>query len=765
MFSEKYRKIGQQGVFVSLLLLLMLHGYAQNSVFVSASAADDSGDGTSWQTAKKTLAAGITEAGTSGTVFVKAGSYGVSAEFSIPAGVTVMGGYEQSSTGTDTSQRRLPGVNAHWTDNTWCTIISGAGNHRIATVQGTLEGCVVRNGSTSSIGGGLLLDGGTARYCVIKECDAINDDDYNAQGGGVYVRNNGVLINCVVTECRGDNGVGVAGEDGSLINNTITRNAPIGCGYVVDYDGNYYDAVQIGSQCWMKQNLRVTHFPDGNSISLATSAQTQPCYYFNNNMAMQVSQYGLLYNWYAAMNGAASSNNNPSGIQGICPNGWHLPSYAEWTLLINFVSSQTRYRCNNDANSVAKSLASKTGWSGSNTTCYVGNSLSTNNATRFSAMPVGYWDGGFSSTYNSVRYWTSTQYNADNAYYRAISYNSASVDNTYWTKTRGLAIRCVRDASIATTGDMTIPFVTTAQVANISTVSATSGGNVTSDGGSVVTARGVCWNTTGDPTINDEHTTNGNGVGNFTSSLTSLEANTTYHVRAYATNAVGTGYGETLIFTTAGQPCPGAPTVTDYDGNTYNTVLIGQQCWMKENLRTTHYPDGSEVTSKSPNNTAATVSVYGLLYNWPAVMNGATSSSANPSYVQGICPTGWHLPSKAEFEQLNSYVSGISSCRCDNNASYIAKALSSTNGWENSTTTCYVGNNQDGNNKIGFTAMPAGHYENGFIDFGRGTWIWSCTAENSTNDYRMRLRYDNRDLNIASNNGSSCYFSVRCVKD
>ena len=751
-------------VLFASICMLFLNVYAQTNVYVSSAAADDNGAGNSWETAKKTIAAGVTAVGTSGTVFVMAGDYAITAEFTVPAGVTVKGGYRQSSTGTDTTERRLPGVNAHWTDNTWCTIISGSGNHRIAMVQGLIDGCVVRNGFVSTIGGGLLLDGGTARYCVVKECDAINDDDYSGQGGGVYVRNNGLLMNCVVTECRADNGVGVAGEDGSLVNNTITRNAPIGCGYVVDYDGNYYDAVQIGTQCWMKQNLRVIHFPDGNAIPAASSSQMQACYYPNNNMAAQVSQYGLLYNWNAAMNGAASSNANPSGVQGICPDGWHLPSYAEWDLLVNYVASQSRFRCNDNGDYIAKSLVSKTGWDGYGNTCVVGWNSSTNNGTRFSAMPMGYWNGSFNDVHRGANYWTSTQTDVSYGYHRYFYYSNTGVGNSNTHKNNGLSVRCLRDASIVTTGDMTAPFVTTAQVTNISALAATSGGNVTSDGGSVVTARGICWNTIGDPTISDAHTTDGNGIGNFSSTLTGLEANTTYYVRAYATNAVGTSYGATLVFTTAGQPCPNAATLTDYDGNQYNTVQIGQQCWMKENLKTTHYADGSTVTFKYPNNTASTATAYGLLYNWDAVMNGALSSSANPSYVQGICPTGWHLPSRGEFEQLTSYVSSITTCRCDNNPNYIAKSLSSTSGWATYSYSCSVGNNPSNNNATGFSAMPAGYYQNGYGNFGYGVIFWSATAESDSYKFRMTLQYDGRETNISATQ-STYYLSVRCVKD
>lgn len=100
------------------------------------------------------------------------------------------------------------------------------------------------------------------------------------------------------------------------------------------------------------------------------------------------------------------------------------------------------------------------------------------------------------------------------------------------------------------TSTVTIPVLTTTQVYGITSLSATSGGNITSDGGAAVTARGVCWSTNSNPTINDNTTADGSSIGSFTSSITGLTENTTYHVRAYATNNEGTGYGNDVAFTT-----------------------------------------------------------------------------------------------------------------------------------------------------------------------------------------------------------------------
>ena len=133
---------------------------------------------------------------------------------------------------------------------------------------------------------------------------------------------------------------------------------------------------------------------------------------------------------------------------------------------------------------------------------------------------------------------------------------------------------------------LTTPTLTTTTPSSITVTAASSGGNITSNGGAAVTARGVCWNTSTNPTTANSITSNGTGNGTFTSNITGLVANTTYYVRAYATNSVGTAYGnQDTIKTYTG-------TVTDCDGNIYYTITIGTQVWMAENLRTTHYRTG-----------------------------------------------------------------------------------------------------------------------------------------------------------------------------
>ncbi len=380
--------------------------------------------------------------------------------------------------------------------------------------------------------------------------------------------------------------------------------------------------------------------------------------------------------------------------------------------------------------------------------------------------------------------------------------------NTIPTNRKTLTVT-LNNAHFNDTSAVTGATVTTAVVSNITSTSATCGGNVTSDGGANVTARGVCWSTHHNPTISDSHTDDGSGTGSFTSGMTGLFPNTTYYVRAYAVNSVGTRYGNEVSFTTSnieyGQPCPNATTVTDIDGNTYNTVQIGQQCWMKENLRTRHFADGTGISADGtqvsanmasflyycsdepffyvPNKNFSCVPTYGYLYNYAAVMHGATPSDANPSGVQGICPTGWHVPSDAEWTQLTNFVSGQSQYWCGGNNTYVAKALSAISAdWIISSNACAIGNDLIANNRTGFSAFPAGRFSSGSLlasgancgtyeSFGNSACFWSSTQHYYSEYYAygIELFYENtfvgKQLNSKDLFSKIDALSVRCLRD
>lgn len=321
------------------------------------------------------------------------------------------------------------------------------------------------------------------------------------------------------------------------------------------------------------------------------------------------------------------------------------------------------------------------------------------------------------------------------------------------------------------------PSISTIGITRISFTSVTCGGNVSFEGISPVTACGVCWSTSTNPTINDNHTIDSSGQGSFTSHITGLQPIIHYYVRAYATNSAGTVYGNEIEFNTSdGFPCPNDTSLTDIDGNIYNTVQLGSQCWMRENLRTTHYNNGTEIPLYNnygntacryyPYGNESNVHIYGYLYNWYATMCGSPSSNTNPSGVQGICPNGWHVPSDAEWTQLTNYVSSQSQYLCGGDSSFIGKALAAdTENWSSSNTTCAVGNMPSNNNATGFSALPAGdRTETGFYGLGGFATFWTTTEYSSGRAYERDIPYYQaivRRQNFEKYRGQS----VRCLRD
>ncbi len=215
---------------------------------------------------------------------------------------------------------------------------------------------------------------------------------------------------------------------------------------VTDIDGNEYKTVKLGNQVWMAENLRTTRYADGTPIPLGTEASSTTAYrYYPDDNSANVSDYGYLYNWAAVMNGSLSSEANPSGVQGICPDGWHVPSDAEWTELENYVKSQSQYVCGSSTSYIAKALASEEGWNSYDEEFAVGYNPDANNATGFSACPAGDYRGPYDNFGDYAIFWSATQGASDNAYYRILNYYNAIVYRNYDSKYYGYSVRCVRD--------------------------------------------------------------------------------------------------------------------------------------------------------------------------------------------------------------------------------------------------------------------------------------------------------------------------------
>ena len=282
--------------------------------------------------------------------------------------------------------------------------------------------------------------------------------------------------------------------------------------------------------------------------------------------------------------------------------------------------------------------------------------------------------------------------------------------------------------------ELTLSSVVTDSIINISYNSASGGGEVLTNGGSPVFQRGICWDTLSNPTIDDHFTMDGSGIGTFNSLLSDLDTNTIYYVKAYAINQVGVSYGNEVVFVTqSGVPCPDMP-FFEYDGKIYHTVLIGEQCWMKENLDIgtmifdPEIPQDNGIIEKwCYDNDPQSCNMYGGLYRWDEAMAYTTTAGA-----QGICPDGWHIPTDEEYKIMegtidSQYPVGDPEWDLQGPRGFDAGLkCKSKLGWFN------LGN---GNNLSGMNVMPTGYrYPNfGFDEFQLGSYHWSSDEADQFN--------------------------------
>jgi uncharacterized protein (TIGR02145 family) len=294
-----------------------------------------------------------------------------------------------------------------------------------------------------------------------------------------------------------------------------------------------------------------------------------------------------------------------------------------------------------------------------------------------------------------------------------------------------------------------IPTITTNPVTTITRTTAVSGGNISSNGGSVILARGIVWNKTGNPAVGTDsiRTDASMTTGSYTLNVGNLNSGITYYVRAYATNAIGTSYGNQLTFTT--QP------VLDTIGNQYTTITINGKEWFKENLKTTKYANGTDISNVTDNaswfnlvsgqgawanyaNDGSNDAIYGKLYNWYAVTD-----------VKGLCPTGWHVATDSDWTSLT--------------ANY---GLDAAAGNELKSTTLWTIGNAN-TNISGFGAIPGGgRSPGGFGDINNKGFWWTSTPDPSDTDkaYVRSMQY-NFDTVLRNTESNKYGFSVRCVKN
>ncbi len=562
---------------------------------------------------------------------------------------------------------------------------------------------------------------------------------------------------------------------------------------VYDHEGNAYSVVQIGEQCWLKENMRCTTSPrqgTGNGqvnltyATTATHSYDMPYYYNYNTTSGTDPQVvtdscmrGYLYNWVAAMDTSNTNNitDNLSNRRGLCPKGWHIPSDDDWNTL-----ADSAFVGRSQGTTGLGKLTGGCDWSTSGSGSQPGNySYSERNSTGFSVLPVGSYyssaGGAFSDAGKKTSFWSSTSNSNSYAYYRNFIYNYEYVyHEQYHDKDYGHSVRCVRN-----TPD-TITFM--------------------SHDGTGVTKKQVVK----------------------TGEQTQLEANTfarnNFSFTGWSTDPSGcadTQYADEDNITTHGNVtlyaqwdisfCSGNPTsnesgngridsVKDHQNNWYKVVQIGNQCWLKENMRATTSPrqgtgpgqvnlqPGTGLDQNNPKyydyNTQQQVVTNprerGLLYNWVAAMDTAYETQpTNKDFLnrRGICPAGWHLPTDEEWFTLEKNVlSGISATSAATSAEDYRGAGAgklaggcSWNGTGNSTslnTYSYVDYNS-----TGFSALPVGNYNTkGFELTGKNADFWNATSTTTDKAYYRTLYCDYGGV-ARYQYGKSHGRSVRCVRN
>ena len=200
---------------------------------------------------------------------------------------------------------------------------------------------------------------------------------------------------------------------------------------LTDIDGNVYNTVEIGSQCWMEENLKVERYRDGSNIPTGLSdaawqaATTEAFAVYDNDTANKAT-YGLLYNWYAV-----------ADARGLCPTGWHVPTDAEWTQLTDHLGGT----------SVAGGQMKTTGTLGAGTGLWFAPNTDATNSSGFSGLPGGYRGigGGFDGRGGSGYWWSSSENSASNAWFRRLLYFNGNAGRYNDFKRSGFSVRCLRD--------------------------------------------------------------------------------------------------------------------------------------------------------------------------------------------------------------------------------------------------------------------------------------------------------------------------------
>jgi uncharacterized protein (TIGR02145 family) len=507
---------------------------------------------------------------------------------------------------------------------------------------------------------------------------------------------------------------------------------------LVDIDGNNYPVVKIGNQIWMKENLRVSRYRNGDIIPVTENYGTRTGarrWYDNDSVSYEIP-FGNLYNWYAVYDN-----------RGLCPFGWHIPSDADWTTLEIYLGGSSI------AGGKMKSVGT-TNWNSPNT--------GATNESGFSAL-----SGGFSGVdiYNPFRgkgvvgaFWSSQDIGIlpiENSWpiARYFYHNRLDISRHFELSPvvhgdMGFSVRCIKN-SIPEKPELTA-------ISGNSSVSLN--WNIPFNGGSEIQNYLVQLKPSSSETWSNHSNVNSQTT---TTIITNLQNGITYDFRIAAVNENGTGVFSNILNRTPNLDNCGVE-INDIDGNSYKTILIGNQCWFKENLKTSKFRNGGIipnvvnnsdwVSNKSGawsyyNNNEANNAIHGKLYNGYTLLGDS------------LCPSGWHVPNRMEWLKLDSYL-GI-------NGGDKLK-LTGTTYWQNPNT---------GTNESGFSAAGSGlRSRDGpqFYNFKSWTWFWSKTESvkylgnpyaRSISNWAYVLWHSHGFFSENTDAFKNYGLSVRCLRD
>jgi uncharacterized protein (TIGR02145 family) len=473
--------------------------------------------------------------------------------------------------------------------------------------------------------------------------------------------------------------------------------------------------ILIGTQTWMCRNLDVDHYRNGDEIpqvkdpSIWANFKKGAWCYYNNDPTLGAI-YGKLYNWYAV--------NDPRGL---APDGWHIPSDAEWITLSTYLGGESI--AGGKLKSIGTIEAGDGFWHSPN--------KSATNETGFSALPGDYRciDGVFNVIGSYGYWWSSTEANKASAWNIHLnSFTSSSYrDSNY--KYYGQAIRCVKDSKY-----------TPPKINSIKPNSASIGAEILIIGTSFGNKR--------DSSVVSFNEMN---VSEYTSwSDTEIKVNVpvgaqTGKVSVTVNNLKSNG----VVF----------PIKSNITGD-YESIPIGTQTWMFKNLDVAHYRNGDSIPQVTDRTEWANLTtgawcyymhtlgigaVFGKLYNWYAVND-----------PRGLAPEGWHIPSDEEWTTLSTFLGG---------EILAGGKLKSTGTFKDYGS--WYSPNTGATNETGFSALPGGkcdYYKGSFIEYGEKGYWWSSTGFNATKAWSLSLYYFGTNL-YRFDNYKGCGFSVRCIKD